>query len=238
VLAQAVALGRAGVEATDEAMLVERTGVPVRVVEGDPANRKITTDHDWALAEASMRGRRREAPGMSEQRVGIGYDLHRLVSGRPLRLGGVTLPHDKGLLGHSDGDAVCHAVTDAVLGAARAGDIGALFPDTDPRWKDADSIGLLCAAVERVHQLSYRVVNVDVVVIAELPKIAPHRDAMAARLAEALGIAHECVSVKGKTNEGCGEVGRGEAIAVQAMALLERDPRAYNLEHVESRPGA
>lgn len=225
VLAKAVALGQTGVIATDEAMLAEQTGVAVHVVEGDVTNRKITTDDDWAFAERTI-GITNVAP-RSTMRIGTGYDLHRLVENRRLVLGGVEIPHAKGLLGHSDADAVCHAVTDAILGAANAGDIGGLFPDTDPTWKDANSLELLRSARARVGEAGYRVVNVDVVVIAEQPKIGPHRAAIAASLAQALDIEPEAVSVKGKTNEKCGEIGQGEAIAVHAVALLERDMSTY-----------
>ena len=135
-------------------------------------------------------------------------------------LGGVTIPHGTGLAGHSDGDALCHAITDAVLGAASQGDIGRHFPDTDPRWKDADSVALLRQAVAIAEQAGYAVVNVDAVMIADAPRLAPHADAIRARLAEALGIEIGAVSVKGKTNEGMGETGRGEGIAVHAVALL------------------
>jgi 2-C-methyl-D-erythritol 2,4-cyclodiphosphate synthase len=153
-------------------------------------------------------------------RIGVGYDSHRLVQGRPLVLGGVTVPHGTGLAGHSDADALCHAITDAVLGAAAAGDIGLHFPDSDDRWKDADSVALLRQAVAIVADAGYAVVNVDAVVIADAPRLAPHRDAIRARLAEALGVTVAAVSVKGKTNEGMGETGRGEGIAVHAVAFL------------------
>jgi 2-C-methyl-D-erythritol 2,4-cyclodiphosphate synthase len=155
-------------------------------------------------------------------RVGTGYDLHRLVEGRRLILGGVAIPFDKGLAGHSDADAVCHAVTDALLGAAAAGDIGRHFPDTDPRWKDADSLILLARAVEMVAAAGYAVVNVDVVVIAERPRLSPHVDAMRANLARVMGVAATQVGIKGKTNEGVGSIGAGESIAVHAVALLGR----------------
>jgi 2-C-methyl-D-erythritol 2,4-cyclodiphosphate synthase len=153
-------------------------------------------------------------------RIGNGYDLHRLVPGRRLVLGGVTIPFDKGLAGHSDADAVCHAVTDAILGAAGAGDIGRHFPDTDAEWKDADSLTLLARACDVVRRKGFAVSNVDVIVIAERPKMSPHADAMRANLAGALRIGVERVSVKGKTNEGVGPIGAGEAIAVHAVALL------------------
>jgi 2-C-methyl-D-erythritol 2,4-cyclodiphosphate synthase len=155
-------------------------------------------------------------------RIGTGYDLHRLVEGRPLILGGITIPFDRGLVGHSDADAVCHAVTDAVLGAAGAGDIGSHFPDSDPQWRGASSSDLLRRASAVVAGLGYEVVNVDVVVIAERPKLILFRDAMRAAVAGALDVDVDRVSIKGKTNEGVDAVGRGEAIAVHAVALLAR----------------
>lgn len=156
-------------------------------------------------------------------RVGVGYDSHRLVEGRQLILGGEVVPHSAGLKGHSDGDALCHAITDAILGAAALGDIGRHFPDTDPQYKGANSLALLVRAVGIVHEAGYRVENVDAVVIAERPALAPHVDRIRARLAGALGVEVGAVSVKGKTNEGMGEVGRAEGMAVHAVALLRRD---------------
>jgi 2-C-methyl-D-erythritol 2,4-cyclodiphosphate synthase len=135
-------------------------------------------------------------------------------------LGGVTVPADRGALGHSDADVICHAVTDAILGAARAGDIGRHYPDTDPRWKDASSIMLLRDRVALVRHQGWIVENADIVVILERPKIAPYREQIERRLAEALGVAADRVSVKGKTNEGVDAVGRGEAIAAHAVCLL------------------
>ncbi len=155
-------------------------------------------------------------------RIGIGYDSHRLVEGRQLILGGEVVPHSAGLKGHSDGDALCHAITDAMLGAAALGDIGRHFPDTDPQYKGANSLGLLVRAVGIIHEAGYVVENVDAVVIAERPKLAPHVDRIRARLAGALGVDVGAVSVKGKTNEGMGEVGRAEGMAVHAVALLRR----------------
>jgi 2-C-methyl-D-erythritol 2,4-cyclodiphosphate synthase len=155
-------------------------------------------------------------------RIGNGYDLHRLVAGRPLILGGVTIPFDKGLLGHSDADAVCHAVTDAVLGAAGAGDIGRLFPDNDPAWKDANSLALLRTAMAIVKRSGLAVVNVDLVVIAQRPKLVPYIDAIRTNLAGALGCDTARVSVKGKTNEGVDSMGAGESIAVHCVAMLVR----------------
>jgi 2-C-methyl-D-erythritol 2,4-cyclodiphosphate synthase len=205
-------------DATDEAALAEQAGHPVQLVEGDPRNLKITTADDLALAERLL-GTAEAAPNVGI-RIGNGYDLHRLVDGRPLVLGGVTIPFDKGLLGHSDADVICHAVTDAILGAAGAGDIGRHFPDSDAAWKDADSLDLLRRAAAIVAAAGYAVVNIDVVVVAERPKLAPHVDAIRARVAGAIGCDPPQVSVKGKTNEGVDSVGGGEAIAAHAVALL------------------
>ncbi len=153
-------------------------------------------------------------------RVGIGYDSHRFGAARPLVLGGVVVPHAQGLVGHSDADVMAHAVTDAVLGAAGLGDIGSHFPPTDERWRNADSIELLRMATAIVAQRNYQVVNVDVTVVCETPRIGPHSTAMRARLADALGIGPQHVSVKGKTNEGMGWIGRAEGIAAIAVALV------------------
>ncbi len=153
-------------------------------------------------------------------RLGLGYDSHRFGAERPLVLGGVTIPHAAGLAGHSDGDAVAHAIIDALLGAAALGDIGSLFPDTDPRWKDADSIALLGEVHRRIVAAGYGIVNVDVTVIAETPRLAPHVAAMRERLAKALGVEHGAVSVKAKTNEKMDAVGQGEGLQVFAVASL------------------
>lgn len=155
-------------------------------------------------------------------RIGQGLDVHRLVEGRRLILGGVEIPHEQGLLGHSDADALLHAITDAILGAAALGDIGRLFPDTDPTFSGADSRVLLREAVRRVHEAGWQVVNIDATVIAQAPKIAPHAAAMVVNIAADLGIDPGCVNVKGKTNEKLGHLGRGEGIATQAIALLEK----------------
>jgi 2-C-methyl-D-erythritol 2,4-cyclodiphosphate synthase len=155
-------------------------------------------------------------------RIGHGYDSHRFAEGRPLILGGVKIPSDRGLSGHSDADAVAHAVTDAILGAAGLGDIGSHFADTDPGWKDADSMDLLSRAIHLLEGENYQVVNVDVTVVAEVPRIGPHVAAMCDRLAEVLGISPRHVSVKGKSNEGMGWIGRQEGIAVFAVALIDR----------------
>ena len=212
----AAALASAGDGAvTDEAGLVERAGGVVRLVAGDEANIKITTPADLTQA----RGQLASFPGAT-LRIGTGYDLHRLVPGRALVLGGVRIPFELGLDGHSDADVICHAVTDAVLGAAALGDIGRLFPDTDATWKDADSRALLRQAVALVRQAGYGVGNVDVTVIAERPKLLPHLPEIRANLAVALGVDPSAVSVKGKTNERVDSMGRGESMACHAVALL------------------
>ncbi len=208
-------------DATDEAALAEQAGHPVQLVDGDPRNLKITTPDDLAIAERWLGGTTAGVP-YAGIRIGNGYDLHRLVEGRPLVLGGVTIPFDKGLLGHSDADVICHAVTDAILGAAGAGDIGRHFPDTDAAWKDANSLDLLRRAAAIVAAGGYTVINVDVVVVAQRPQLAPHADAIRASVAGALGCDAFQVSVKGKTNEGVDSVGAGEAIAAHAVALLAR----------------
>ncbi len=159
---------------------------------------------------------------MMEFRVGQGYDVHPLVPGRALILGGVTIPYDKGLDGHSDADALLHAITDAVLGAAGLGDIGRMFPDSDEKWRGADSRVLLRGALAAVRAAGWRVGNVDCTVIAQAPRIAPHVAAMCDNLAYDLGVAVECVNVKGKTTERLGFEGRGEGIAAAAVALLVR----------------
>ena len=155
-------------------------------------------------------------------RVGIGYDSHRFAQGRPLKLGGVTIPSEIGLAGHSDADAVCHAVTDAILGAAGLGDIGEMFPDTDQANRDRDSIEMLASAVKRVAAAGLKVNQVDVAVVAESPKIGPHRAEIRERLGAALGIDSANVSVKGKSNEGMGWIGRKEGIACIAVATLTK----------------
>ncbi len=153
-------------------------------------------------------------------RVGIGYDSHRFEKPGPLILGGVRIPHEAHLAGHSDGDVVAHALTDAVLGAAGAGDIGEMFSDADPANKGRDSIGMLAAAVDRIRSAGWKVHQADITVIAERPKVGPHREAMRVALARAMGVHPGDVSVKGKTNEGMGWIGRGEGIACVAVATI------------------
>ncbi|MEY2746041.1 MAG: 2-C-methyl-D-erythritol 2,4-cyclodiphosphate synthase [Planctomycetota bacterium] len=158
---------------------------------------------------------------MGRLRVGLGFDVHRLVDGRECILGGVRLPHDKGPLGHSDGDAVLHAVADALLSAAGLDDLGTLYSDKDPRWRGADSARLLEDVVARVRAKGWRVENVDVVVATEGPRIAPHRAAMRARIGALLELDPDAVGVKGKTLEGLGSFAQGAAVVVHAVALLE-----------------
>jgi 2-C-methyl-D-erythritol 2,4-cyclodiphosphate synthase len=153
-------------------------------------------------------------------RMGEGWDIHALVAGRPLILGGVTIPHDKGLDGHSDADALAHAITDALLGAAALGDIGRHFPDTDTAFKGADSMRLLAEAARRVREAGYAIGNIDSTIVAQAPKMAPHIDAMRERLAAALGLTLDRVNVKAKTAEKMGPVGEGRAIEARAACLL------------------
>jgi 2-C-methyl-D-erythritol 4-phosphate cytidylyltransferase/2-C-methyl-D-erythritol 2,4-cyclodiphosphate synthase len=211
VLNAALAGGLSGADATDEATLAERAGFAVAVVPGDEGNVKITTAADLEAARRRFAG----AP-----RVGTGYDLHRLERERPLVIAGVTLPSPVGPLGHSDGDVVCHALTDALLGAAGAGDIGQHFPNTDSRWKDAPGLDLLARAVAILSEAGWRPASADVTVVLERPRLAPHVPEIRVRLAAALGLDVSAVSVKGKTNEGVDSVGRGEAIAAHAVAVV------------------
>jgi 2-C-methyl-D-erythritol 4-phosphate cytidylyltransferase/2-C-methyl-D-erythritol 2,4-cyclodiphosphate synthase len=233
VLRSAVAIGRSGVEGTDEAALAEHAGHSVRLVEGSVRNIKVTTIEDLVMAEALLKSdsskaeallpRRSDRPsGLPSLRIGSGYDLHRLVEGRTLILGGVTIPFDRGLAGHSDADVLCHAVTDAMLGAASLGDIGQHFPDTDDQWRGASSVELLKHAVLLVGDRGFRIVNVDATIIAEQPRLDPHRGSIVSSLARALGVPESAVNVKAKTNEGVDATGRGDAIAVHAVALLEQ----------------
>jgi len=154
-------------------------------------------------------------------RVGLGFDIHRLEPGDGVVLGGVTIPFSKKLVGHSDADALCHAIIDALLGAAALGDIGQHFPDTDPKYKDASSIGLLKDVVSEVHAEGFRIGNIDAVVIAEAPRISGHIDAMKNKIAEILKVDPGRISIKGKTAEKLGAIGAGDAICVQAVALIE-----------------
>ena len=158
---------------------------------------------------------------MAGTRVGIGHDTHRLAPGGPLRLGGIDIPHDKGAVGHSDADVLMHAVVDAILGAAALGDVGQMFPDTDPANRGRDSAEMLCAARDAVAAVGWRIVNLDCIVFAQRPKLLPHRQAIRKQLADLLDIDPERVSLKGKTGEHVGPIGEEKAIAAECVALLE-----------------
>jgi 2-C-methyl-D-erythritol 2,4-cyclodiphosphate synthase len=159
-------------------------------------------------------------------RIGIGYDLHRLVEGRPLILGGVHIPHHEGLSGHSDADALTHAIIDALLGAAALGNIGQRFPDTDPRFSGASSFLLLAETAQLIRQAGYQIVNIDSNIIAQEPRLNPYLDAMRTALADCLRMDRKCISVKVKTNEHLGPEGLGEAVSAQAVVLLDDEERA------------
>lgn len=167
----------------------------------------------------------------SSFRIGIGNDIHHLIAGRKLILGGVEIPFDKGLLGHSDGDSLSHAITDALLGAAGLGDIGSHFSDKDARWKDANSMVFLAHVCELLAERGYKIGNIDATILAERPKMMPHILAMKSRLAEVLAIDPAQLNIKAKTNEGLDAIGRGEAIAAQAVALI------FNCQPSESAKG-
>jgi 2-C-methyl-D-erythritol 4-phosphate cytidylyltransferase/2-C-methyl-D-erythritol 2,4-cyclodiphosphate synthase len=207
-----------GFDGTDEAELVEKSGHSVARVEGSAGNVKITTAEDFEQAQRLLGGGEPDT-----LRVGLGYDVHALVAGRDLILGGVKIPHPFGPAAHSDGDLLCHAATDALLGAAGLPDIGQLFPDTEPEWKSASSLRLLEGAAERVRRAGYRVVNLDLVLVAEEPRLVPHVAAIRVNLARALQCSESRVSVKGKRGEGIGFTGRREGMAAHAVALLARD---------------
>ena len=166
---------------------------------------------------------RPNTPAACPFRVGEGWDVHALVEGRPLILGGVRIPHTHGLAGHSDADALLHAITDAILGAAALGDIGRMFPDTDEQWKGADSAMLLAAAARRVAEAGWSIVNIDSTIVAQAPKLAPHMGAIVARIADVLGLEVHQVNVKAKTAERLGPVGQGQCIEARAAALLCRN---------------
>lgn len=200
---------------TDDAGVVEALGHAVYVANGDPRNIKLTRPEDLKLV--GMWLHEEEASSM---RVGIGYDVHRLVEGRPLILGGVTVPHSKGLLGHSDADVLAHAITDALLGAAALGDIGQHFPDTDPKYKDADSIELLKAVVALLEERGYKPVQVDAVLAAQRPRLAPYIPQIRESLAAALRLPAKDVGVKATTTEGLGFVGREEGMEARCVVTI------------------
>ncbi|MCL6639012.1 MAG: 2-C-methyl-D-erythritol 4-phosphate cytidylyltransferase [Firmicutes bacterium] len=213
--------GRCG---TDDAVLVEMTGRPVKLVPGSYENIKVTTPEDLVVAEALVSARTGKRCGKEKRegsmRTGFGYDVHRLVDGRPLVLGGVTVPYKKGLAGHSDADVLVHAVMDALLGAAGAGDIGRHFPDSDPRFKGISSLILLERVGSILRCRGFAVENIDTVVVAQEPKLAPFTDRMKAAIAAALGMEGGRVGVKATTTEGLGFTGTGEGIAAYATVLI------------------
>lgn len=215
------AADRSGFQATDEASLLEHAGFPVRLVPGSAQNLKITTREDLHTAEAILRARQAdEGAAMTIPRIGFGYDIHRIAEGRPMILGGVDFGLDYGLDGHSDADSLLHAVMDALLGAAGLPDIGNLFPNTDERWRGANSLHLLEEVAQRIRAAGYTIGNIDATVIAERPKIAPHAAAMRANIAKACGISEDSVGLKATTNEGLGALGAGEGVAAHAVCLV------------------
>lgn len=199
---------------TDDASLVERLGVPVAMIRGGYDNIKITTPEDLAYGEYLL------SKGRQVMRTGTGYDSHRLVEGRKLILGGVEIPFERGLVGHSDADALVHAVIDALLGAMGQGDIGKHFPDTDPAYKGISSLKLLDRIGNLLAEMRFRILNIDAGIILERPKLAPFTDSMRENIARSLDIPVALVNIKAKTNEGMGFVGRGEGVAVFAVATI------------------
>ena len=239
LLREALALARAGREAlawagegvTDESSAVEAMGLAPLLVAGDVHNIKLTYPGDFALAGVALTARLLEQnESMTESaatpsplppmRIGEGWDTHALVLGRPLVLGGVTIPHSHGLLGHSDADALLHAITDALFGAAGLGDIGQHFPDTEAQFKGADSMQLLAECARRVRAAGWAMANIDATIVAQAPKMAPHIPLMRERIAATLGLALQAVNVKAKTAEKMGPVGEGRAIEARAVCLL------------------
>ncbi|MHB1459183.1 MAG: 2-C-methyl-D-erythritol 4-phosphate cytidylyltransferase [Armatimonadota bacterium] len=205
---------------TDDASLVERLGVPVKIVEGAYDNIKITTPNDIATAESIIRQREGTTCMNNNFRIGHGYDIHKFEKGRRLVLGGVEFQNEDGLLGHSDADVLLHAVADSILGAAGAGDIGKHFPDTDPDYKDADSLALLASAGEIINSMGWVTGNVDVTLIAEKPRVSKHTCEMERNIGKALGISPDLVNIKATTAEGLGDIGRAMGIECHAVALL------------------
>jgi len=203
----------AGKSISDDFALIEETGMPVATVAGEEINMKLTTPENFVIA-----GRLAESIG--EVRTGLGFDVHRFAPGDHVWLCGVKIPHEMKLEGHSDADAGLHALTDAILGALGAGDIGSHFPSDDPRWRGAASHFFLRHAADLVRECNGTIAHIDVTLICERPKIGPHRDAMRARIAEILGLDAERVSVKATTTDGLGFAGRGEGVAAQAVATL------------------
>jgi 2-C-methyl-D-erythritol 4-phosphate cytidylyltransferase/2-C-methyl-D-erythritol 2,4-cyclodiphosphate synthase len=208
-----------GVGFTDEASLAEALGRPVAIVPGDRLNLKITHPEDLELIDALLRQRQGE-PTLYVPRTGIGYDVHRFADGRRLVLGGIEIPFERGLDGHSDADVLLHAIADAMLGAAALGDIGVHFPPTDERWRDLDSRDIVRHAVALLREHGWKTVNVDATIIAEAPKVNPHVPRMREEITRATGLENDAISIKATTNEGMGFVGREEGIAALAIATI------------------
>mgnify|MGYP001050582921 CR=1 FL=1 len=210
---------RKGVSVTDDCALAELSGASVKVVEGSSLNIKLTTPEDIILAEGILNSKK----GETEQvRVGLGYDVHRLVKERELILGGIKIPYELGLLGHSDADVLLHSIMDAMLGAAALGDIGTHFPDTDEKWRGADSCMLLAAVRNILKENGFSVVNIDATIIAQKPKLADFIPHMREKISEVLEISAACVSVKATTTEKLGFCGRGEGIAAEAICMIKK----------------
>jgi 2-C-methyl-D-erythritol 4-phosphate cytidylyltransferase/2-C-methyl-D-erythritol 2,4-cyclodiphosphate synthase len=208
----------AGLTFTDDAAIAEWAGMTVTVVAGEPGNIKLTTAGD--IAEADRRLNAEAALARGDVRVGTGYDIHVFGPGNHVMLGGVAIPHDRGLVGHSDADVALHALTDAILGALADGDIGVHFPPSDMHWRGVSSDRFLAEAVARVKARGGAIAHLDLAIIAEAPKIGPHRDKMRAAIAAIAGVGIDRVAVKATTNEGIGSIGRGEGIAAIATATL------------------
>ena len=202
---------------TDDAVLVERIGIPVKMIQGSSDNIKITTQDDLLIGEALIKKKGAER----SMRTGIGYDSHRLVDNRPLILGGVTIPHGKGLLGHSDADVLLHAIVDALIGAIGACDIGTHFPDTDPAYKDISSLTLLDRVAALARERGFSINNLDVTVLMEEPRMREYVEGMVLNISRVLAIPPEQVNIKAKTNEGMGFVGRKEGIAAFAVVTVK-----------------
>lgn len=204
-----------GFYGTDDTVLLERMGIRTKVIEGTYSNIKITTEEDMMIANAFIRGEK------EQMRVGIGFDVHRLVEGRKLILGGIEIPHTTGLLGHSDADVLIHAIMDALLGACGLGDIGKHFPDTDEKYKGISSLILLNEVMGLIENEGFQIKNIDSVIMAQKPKLAPYLDSMRSKIAEVLKLDMSHISIKATTTEGLGFAGREEGIAVQAIAIVE-----------------
>ncbi|HTO78143.1 MAG TPA: 2-C-methyl-D-erythritol 2,4-cyclodiphosphate synthase, partial [Methylocystis sp.] len=214
ILAAHRACAGSQVEFTDDAMVAEHAGATVHIFAGDPKNFKLTTPEDFLRATHEL------LAALPDVRVGQGFDVHAFAEGQEIHLGGVAIPHSKGLAGHSDADVLAHAITDAIFGALAEGDIGAHFPPSDPQWKGAASSIFLEHAVERVKARGGMIAHVDATVICEAPKIGPHRDAIRASLAKIMGVPEERVALKATTTEKLGFTGRGEGVAAMATVTL------------------